>query len=68
MCNLAVTVTIGGTSEPPQYCGGVPGVIPGLTQINVPIPSGLPAGLVPVSVQVGGVNTQSGVTIAVSGH
>ena len=67
-CNLAVTVTVGGTSEPPQYCGGVPGVIPGLTQINVPIPSGLPAGLVPVSVQVGGVNTQSGVTIAVSGH
>ena len=67
-CNLPVTVTVGTVSGPPQYCGGVPGQIAGLTQINVLIPSGLTAGNVPVSVKIGGVTAQSGVTIAVSGH
>jgi uncharacterized protein (TIGR03437 family) len=67
-CNLPVKVTIGGIAESPQYCGGVPGEIPGLTQVNVPIPTGLPAGLVPISVTVGGVTSQPGVTVAVSGH
>jgi len=67
-CALPVTLTVGGKTITPQYCGGVPGVIPGLTQINIPIPSGLTAGLVPVTAQFGGVTAQSGVTIAVSGH
>jgi len=67
-CVLPVTVTIGGVSESPQYCGGVPGQIAGLTQINVPVPTGLAAGAVPVTVTVGGVSAQSGVTVAVSGH
>jgi len=67
-CVLPVTLTVGGQTIAPQYCGGVPGIIPGLTQINIPIPSGLTAGLVPVTVQFGGVAAQSGVTIAVSGH
>ena len=67
-CNLPASVTIGGTTVVPQYCGGVPGEIPGLTQINIPIPAGLTAGLAPVSVTIGGVSTQPGVTIAVSGH
>jgi uncharacterized protein (TIGR03437 family) len=62
-----VTVTIGGKSVVPQYCGGVPGVVPGLTQVNVQIPSGLAAGLVPLAVAFGGVSTQPGVTLAVSG-
>ena len=67
-CVLPASISIGGTTVVPQYCGGVPGEIPGLTQINVPIPTGLTAGLVPISVTVGGVSTQPGVTIAVSGH
>jgi uncharacterized protein (TIGR03437 family) len=67
-CVLPVKVTIGGVSESPQYCGGVPGQIAGLTQINVPVPTGLTAGPVPVTVTVGGVSAQSGVTVAVSGH
>jgi uncharacterized protein (TIGR03437 family) len=40
-----------------------PGVISGLTQVNVQIP----AGLVPISVQFGSVSTQPNVSIAVSG-
>ncbi len=67
-CTLPAIVTVGGVSGPPQYCGGVPGQIAGLTQINVQIPAGLTAGLVPVSVKIGGVIAQPGVTIAVSGH
>jgi uncharacterized protein (TIGR03437 family) len=67
-CVLPYTLTLGGQTVHGEYCGGVPGQIPGLTQINVPVPSGLTTGLAPLTVQVGGVNAQSGVTIAVSGH
>ncbi len=63
----SVTVTIGGKTLTAQYAGGAPGIVAGLTQVNVQIPSGLTAGAVPVSVQVGSVSTQPGVTIAVSG-
>jgi uncharacterized protein (TIGR03437 family) len=61
-----VTVTIGGKTLTPSFAGGAPGLA-GVTQVNVQIPSGLTAGAVPVSVQVGSVSTQPGVTIAVSG-
>ncbi len=63
----AVAVTIGGQSVgPPQYVGQAPNVVAGVMQINAQIPSGIQAGnAVPVVVQVGGVSTQAGVTIAV---
>jgi uncharacterized protein (TIGR03437 family) len=67
-CLLPASVTIGGVTESPQYCGGVPGQIAGLTQLNVLVPPGLTAGNVPISVTIGGVTAQSGVTVAVSGH
>jgi len=67
-CKLSSSVTIGGITESPSYCGGVPGQIAGLTQLNVPVPPGLPAGNVPITVTIGGVSAQSGVTVAVSGH
>ena len=65
---VQVTVTVGGQSVTPSYAGGAPGIVAGVTQINVPIPSGLTAGPVPVVVKVGGVATQDGVTIVVSGR
>ena len=64
---LPVIVTIGGKSIIPQYAGGVPGTVAGVTQINVQIPAGLAAGLAPVTVQIGSVAAQTGVTIGVSG-
>jgi uncharacterized protein (TIGR03437 family) len=67
-CVQTPGVTIGGQSATVQYCGGVPGTVPGLTQINVQVPAGLAAGLVPLSVQFGNVSSQPGVTLAVSGH
>jgi uncharacterized protein (TIGR03437 family) len=62
-----VTVTIGGKQVTPQFVGGAPGAVAGVTQVNVQIPSGITAGnAVPVVVTVGNSNTQNGVTIAVS--
>jgi uncharacterized protein (TIGR03437 family) len=61
-----VTVTIGGQLVQPQYAGQAPYAVAGVMQINAQIPGGTQAGnAVPVVVQVGGVSTQAGVTIAV---
>ena len=55
-----------GQTVRPQYAGGAPGLVAGLMQINVQIPSGIQTGnAVPVVVQVGGASSQPGVTIAV---
>jgi len=62
----AVSVTIGGQSVTPQYAGQAPTAVAGVMQINAQIPSGIQTGnAVPVVVQVGGVSTQAGVTVAV---
>jgi uncharacterized protein (TIGR03437 family) len=63
---LPVTVTIGGQNAQILYAGGAPGLVAGLIQINVRIPSGIPTGAaVPVAVRVGNASSQAGVTIAV---
>jgi uncharacterized protein (TIGR03437 family) len=59
-----VTVTIGGIPAEVKYAGGVTGVIAGVMQVNAVVPSGL-SGAVPVVISVGGVASQSGVTISV---
>ncbi len=66
---LPVTATVGGQSATVLYAGGAPGLVAGVLQINVQIPSGVQAGnAVPISVQVGAVASQPGVTIAVSAN
>jgi trimeric autotransporter adhesin len=67
---LPVTVTIGGQTVLPLYAGGAPGEPAGVMQINVQIPSiAQPGGAVlPITVQVGGASSQSGVTIAVAAN
>jgi uncharacterized protein (TIGR03437 family) len=62
---LQVTGTIGGKAATVQYAGGAQGIVAGVMQVNLEIPSGLTAGPQPVLLQVGGVPTQSGVTIVV---
>jgi uncharacterized protein (TIGR03437 family) len=62
-----VTVSIGGAQAQVLYAGGAPGLISGLTQINVIVPGGVtPGASVPVIVQVGGYQSQTGLTIAVN--
>jgi uncharacterized protein (TIGR03437 family) len=66
--NNSITVSIGGVtlaSSDVLYAGLSPGSISGLYQINVRIPSSVPSGNVPVSITIGGVQTQSGATIPI---
>jgi trimeric autotransporter adhesin len=63
---LAVSVTIGGVPTDVLYYGAAPGEVAGLMQVNVQIPAGIsPSNSVPISLQIGNVSSQPGVTIAV---
>jgi len=61
-----VSATVGGVSTPVQYAGGVPGLVAGVLQVNIKIPQGVaPGSAVPITIQVGGQNSQTGVTLAI---
>lgn len=62
----SVLVSVGGAVAAVTYKGGVPGVTPGLFQINAVLSQATPVGnAVPVIVNIGGVVSQNGVTVAV---
>lgn len=65
---LPVTVSIGGKTATVTYAGAAPSSVAGVWQVNAQVPAGLAAGAVPVLVTVGGVSSQPGVTITVSGN
>jgi len=61
-----VTVQIGGQSAIVTYAGVTPTAVQGLTQVNVQVPTGIqPGSAIPVTLQVGGIGAQSGVTLAI---
>jgi uncharacterized protein (TIGR03437 family) len=61
-----VTVAIGGQNAVVSYQGAAPGLVAGMSQINVQIPSNItPGAAVPVMIAVGGVQSQNPVTVAV---
>lgn len=63
-----ITVTIGTAAVPASdvlYAGLSPGSISGLYQVNVRIPSTAPSGEVPVTISIGGAETQAGATIPI---
>jgi len=61
-----VTVTIGGQNAQVLYQGAAPGLVAGISQINVQIPSNItPGPSVPVTLAVGNTQSQNSVTIAV---
>jgi len=63
---LPVKVTIGGMDAVVQYQGAAPGLISGVWQVNALVPADVtPVVAVPLSISVGGVASQAGVTIAV---
>jgi uncharacterized protein (TIGR03437 family) len=58
--------TIGGRDADVLYAGAAPGLIAGVTKINVRVPIGADSGIaVPVVLRVGGAVTQAGVTLSV---
>src|SRR5665213_440080 len=64
---LPVTATVGGQTATVAYAGAAPTSVAGLMQVNIQIPAGVQTGAaVPVTVSVGGIAAQSGVTLAVS--
>jgi len=63
-----VSVLIAGRTAQLLYAGSAPGNVNGFCQINAVIPADLPyGGNLPITIQIGGVPTQTGVTVAVSG-
>ncbi len=63
---LPVSATIGGQNAPVIYAGPSPGLIWGLTQVNVVVPDTAPVGTaVPLVITFGTRQTQAGVTLAV---
>ena len=63
---LPVTASIGGVAAQVVYAGEAPYFTSGLQQINILIPENAPAGnAVPIQLVVGGVSTQSGVTVVI---
>ena len=62
----AVAVTIGGQAATVNASQAAPGSVPGLLQINAVVPATATVGLAaPVVVNIGGVDSQTGVTMAV---
>jgi trimeric autotransporter adhesin len=59
-----VSVTIGGQNAQIEYAGAAPGLVSGVLQVNVKIPTNAGSGAVPIVVSVGGVNSQANVTVS----
>jgi trimeric autotransporter adhesin len=62
---LPVAALIGGQPAFVAFYGEAPGLVSGVMQLNVQIPSDVPAGNLPITVSVGGNSSQNGVTVAV---
>jgi uncharacterized protein (TIGR03437 family) len=63
---LPVAVRIGGMGATVQYAGSAPGEVAGVLQVNAVVPlEVMPGPAVGVTVSVGGIASQAGVTIAV---
>lgn len=60
-------VSIGGRSANLLYYGAAPGLVAGIFQANVEVPTGLATGAQPVVVTVGTASSQAGLTLAVMG-
>ena len=62
-----VFVRIGDADATVEYAGAAPGLVSGILQVNARIPESLIGGNQPVQITVGGVNSQTGVFVAVAG-
>lgn len=63
---LTTTATIGGQPAQVVYSGGSQGQLLGLLQVNIVVPPNAPSGpKVPVSIAIGGVSSQPGVTMSI---
>ena len=60
------SATIGGVTTTQNYCGEAPDLTAGLVQVNALVPESVaPGSAIPVTITIGGVTSQAGVTLAV---
>ena len=62
---LPVAVLVNNQPANFSFAGEAPGFVSGVLQVNVTIPANTPSGPIPLSISVGGVASQSGVTVQV---
>jgi uncharacterized protein (TIGR03437 family) len=63
---LNCSASIGGVTATLNYCGEAPAATAGLVQVNALVPESVtPGAAVPVTISIGGVMSQTGVTVAV---
>ena len=63
---LPVSASIGDLPAEVLYAGAAPGLVAGVVQVNLRIPSGLAPNLAaPVSVTIGSATTPAGVTVSI---
>ena len=62
---LPVAVFINGQQASIAFYGEAPGLVSGVMQLNVHIPTNIPSKNLPISVSVGGNSSQTGVTVSV---
>jgi uncharacterized protein (TIGR03437 family) len=60
-----VSAQVGGVSAQVQYAGAAPGLVAGVFQVNIQVPSGVQSGTVPITIQVGSVTSSTAVTVAI---
>lgn len=64
--HLEVKVFVGGQQATILYAGAAPSLVAGVMQVNIQLAAGTPSGnAVPITLQVGGASSPSGVTVAV---
>jgi len=62
---LPGAVTIGNLPAHIEYIGAAPGLVAGALQVDAVIPSGLPSGAATLFISIGGVDSQTGITVAI---
>ena len=60
-----IQVWIGGQQALYTYAGEAPGMVAGVMQLNVQIPTGAPSGALSILVSIGGNMSQNGITVSV---
>jgi uncharacterized protein (TIGR03437 family) len=62
---LPLSATLAGQPAAVQFAGEAPGIVSGVLQVNLQIPTNAPTGSLAIMVSIGNVNSQAGVTVSV---